>query len=94
MLVACPVVDDDDVDCCCFVMLVDLFGWRQGYGVYGKMQARHMHHGLGVEKRYLGAYSVGMEASRSRSSALLWESSAVAMVFDGGFEVAVLDLMD
>jgi hypothetical protein len=53
-----------------------------------------MHHGLGVEKRYLGVYAVGMEASRSRSCALLWECSAVAMVFDSGFEAVVLDLMD
>lgn len=72
-------------------MLVGLVGWRRGDGVYGKMQARHMHNGLGVEKRCLGAYSVGMEASRSRSCALLWECSAVAMVFDGSFERMIFE---
>jgi hypothetical protein len=57
----------------------------------GRCKRGTCNDGLGVEQRCLGAYSVGMEASRSRSSALLWESSAVAMVFDGGFEVAVLE---
>jgi hypothetical protein len=57
----------------------------------GRCKRGTCNHGLGVEKRCLGAYSVGMEASRSRSCTLLSECSAVAMVFDGSFERMVFE---